>query len=367
MPTQGILPSAKEKELDMAQQKLSMIDYYNQSPVPKKRKIILALVGILLLTAIVLLIASYGIIYGVTYYQNKPIDYSDALSDGAVKSGNKIHFLNTASGDCIILESNGHLAMIDSAEDSDNPRGFAELVYEGHEQKILDYVKTNFADANGKVHFDFVLGTHSHSDHIGGFDTILADEDITVGTVYLKKYQPMYIIDDEKIEWDNEEVYDQMIEVVKDRGFNLVQNIPEEAFYHGTMKVRFLNTQDPTVGEIGENENAVATYIEDSGKKILLMADVNYLDGDEQAISKEIGKVDLLKVGHHGYGYSTGTPFLTRTQPKIAIITNARNKATITVRWRLTLNSRSSQYATADLNGIIAVIGDEITLYNNIH
>ncbi len=351
----------------MAQEKLSMVDYFKQSPLPKRRNIILAIVGILLAIALVLLIASYGVIYGVTYYVNKPVDYESALENGEVANGNKIHFLNTASGDCIILESNGRLAMIDSAEDADNPRNFPGLVYDGHEQKILDYVKSNFADENGKVHFDFVLGTHSHSDHIGGFDTILADEDITVDKVYLKKYQPVYIIDDEKIEWDNEEVYDQMVTVVESRGFTLIQDIPTEAFYHGTMKVRFLNTEDPTEGGIGENENAVATYIEDSGKKILLMADVNYLDGDEQAISKEIGKVDLIKVGHHGYGYSTGTPFLTRTRPSIAIITNYRKDATITVRGRLTLNSHSSQYATADLNGIIAVIGEEISLYSDIH
>lgn len=351
----------------MSQQTLSAIDYYKQSPRPKKKKIILALVGALLALALVLFGASYGIIYGVTTAINKPMDYKEALASGNVPNGNKIHFLNTGSSDCIILESNGRLAMIDCAEDSDNPRGFEELELEGFEQRVLKYVKDNFADGNGKVHFDFILGTHSHSDHIGGFDTLLADEDITVGKAYLKRYQPYYIKEQERVEWDNEEVYNQMLNAVNARGIELIQDIPEESFMHGTFKLRFLNTEDPKETDLGENENAVALYVEDGDKKILLMADVNYLDGDEQAISKEIGKVDLMKLGHHGYGYSTGTPFLTRTQPKIAIYTNARNEATFTVRMRVTLNSRSSQYATADYNGIIAVIGEEIKLYSNIH
>ena len=351
----------------MAQQTLSLIDYYKQSPRKKKTKIIWAFIGILIATGLVLLSVSYGLIYGITTAINKPIDYKEALKTGAVADGNKIHFLNTESGDCIILESEGHLAMIDCAEDNDNPRGFAELELKGFEDRVLKYVKDNFADENGKVYFDFILGTHSHSDHIGGFDTLLADEDITVGKVYLKRYQPYFIKEQEVVEWDNEEVYNQMVNAVNARGIELIQDIPTEEFALGTYKLRFLNTKDPTETDLGENENAVAVFVKDGDKKILLMADVNYLDGDEQAISKEIGKVDLMKLGHHGYGYSTGTPFLTRTQPKIAIYTNYRNQATITVRFRVTLNARSSQYATADYNGIIAVIGDEIKLYNNIH
>ncbi len=351
----------------MAQQTLSFIDYYNQSPRKKKTKIIWASVGIILLAGLVLLVASYGLIFGITTLVHKPVDYKEALANGTVASGNKIHFLNTESSDCIILESNGHLAMIDCGEDTDNPRKLEELELPGFEDRVLKYVKDNFKDENGKVHFDFILGTHSHSDHIGGFDTLLADTDITVGTAYLKRYQPYYIIDQEIDEWDNEEVYNQMLNAVNARGINLVQDIPTEEFMLGTFKLRFLNTKDPTERGVGENENAVATFVKDGDKKILLMADVNYLDGDEQLIAKEIGKVDLIKLGHHGYGYSSGTPFLTRTQPKIAIYTNFRSKATITVRMRVTLNSRSSQYATADYNGIIAVIGEEIKLYSNIH
>lgn len=311
-----------------------------------------------------IILGSYGIIYAVVQKEYKIENYTESVAKDT--SLNKIHFLSTGSSDCIILESQGHLAMIDCAEDTDNPRGFEELELEGYEQKVIDYVKSNFADANGKVYFDFIIGTHAHSDHIGGFDTLLADKDINVGKVFLKYYVPGLIKEQEVVEWDNEEVYNQMVSAVKARGFELIQDIPTAEMVLGGYTLRLLNTAKPTK-VVGENENSLVVYVTDGHKKILLMGDCNYLDGDEQKIAKEIGKVDLLKVGHHGYGYSTGTPFLSKTQPKLAILTNNRSKATVTVLFRLVMNSRTPTYATGDYNGIVAVIGEEIKLYNNIH
>ena len=34
----------------------------------------------------------------------------------------RIHFLNTANSDCILIESNGHFALVDSGEGNENPR-----------------------------------------------------------------------------------------------------------------------------------------------------------------------------------------------------------------------------------------------------
>lgn len=105
--------------------------------------------------------------------------------------------------------------MIDAAEDNDNPRGFANLAYKGYEEEILEWLKKNIADENGKIHFDFILGTHAHSDHIGGFDTIINDENVYIDKAYLKEYHSESINDYEVDKWDNQEVYDQMVEALK--------------------------------------------------------------------------------------------------------------------------------------------------------
>ena len=105
-----------------------------------------------------------------------------------LSSPDRIHFLKVGTSDAIVLESDGHFAMVDAGEDTDNPRGFANLELEGHEQEVLAYLKEHAAGKDGKVHLDFVLGTHAHSDHIGGFDTVILDPDVFVSRAYLKEY-----------------------------------------------------------------------------------------------------------------------------------------------------------------------------------
>ena len=103
------------------------------------------------------------------------------------KNGNdKIHFLNTANSDCIILESNGKFALIDSGEGNNNPRRKTE--YKGYEAEVINYIKALASDKKGNVTFDFALGTHIHYDHIGNFEAIFSDEKITAHKVYLKEF-----------------------------------------------------------------------------------------------------------------------------------------------------------------------------------
>ncbi len=56
------------------------------------------------------------------------------------KTEDKIHFLNVGAGDCILLESNGKFALIDSGEDAKSIR-FLFTNKKGYVDFLIDYIK----------------------------------------------------------------------------------------------------------------------------------------------------------------------------------------------------------------------------------
>ncbi|HIT52672.1 MAG TPA: MBL fold metallo-hydrolase [Candidatus Fimivicinus intestinavium] len=284
--------------------------------------------------------------------QKIPVSEEDFQQESGA---DRIHFLNTGASDAILIESDGHFALVDAGEDSDYPADRPNLRYTGYEQVVLQYLKDHAADENGKVTLDFVLATHAHSDHMGGFDTVIADPDITVKRAYLKRYHPDNILSKEKRRWDNQEVYDQMVQALEARGVKIISDIPTEPFLLGNFTVRFLNTELDTVNQgIDENDNSVLTLLEKDGTRALLTGDLNNLSGDETRLAPEIGKIDLLKIGHHGYVFSSSWKFLQTLKPSVTVATNSRAKMIYpTVKWRLAATG-SALFQTVDRNGVIA-------------
>ncbi len=283
------------------------------------------------------------------------------------KHGDRIYFLNTGGADAILIESEGKYALVDGAEDSVNPRGFPDLAFEGTEDYVVDAVRKIAGDENGKAVLEFVLGTHSHSDHIGGLDTVILDENITVKTAYIKEYDESKIRAYEIEAWDNKEVYEQMLSACEKRNVPVVHDISEEEFAFGNFTMRFCNTAETTSTEpVGENENAVGLLIEKKGMRAFLAADINNYDGDEDRLATEIGKVNLLKVGHHGYDGSTTTGFVESLSPEIAVVTNRQGHMSRTPKKNLN-SVKAVIFETGKYKGIVAEFEeDKIILYGDI-
>ena len=280
----------------------------------------------------------------------------------------KIHFLNTGHSDCIILESHGKIAMIDSAEDTDFPKNKPHLNLKGYEDIVVKYLLDNFSDENGNVNIEFVLGTHCHSDHIGGFDTVINHPNIFVKTAYLKPYNEQNICRFERVRWDNTEVYNQMLDAIKKNNVELVEEFDEIKTVLGDFNIEFFNGKNRERKiKFGENVNSVGTLVTIGKSRAFLAGDINYKAGDEKRIADKIGNVDLLKVGHHGYLYSNSFYFVKKLMPKIAIFCNEMKGVYPDVKYKLKNISHSKLYATMNSNGIIACFdGENIVVKENI-
>lgn len=312
-----------------------------------------------------------------TYVVKPNMDYKKLKSSVEISSvtnaesgTDRIHFLSTASSDAILLESDGKFALVDCAEDTDNPRGFEELVYVGYEDRVLEYLKANAMGDDGKVTLDFVLGTHSHSDHIGGFDTIISDNDVVVNRAYLKVYNADQINDHEVECWDNQEVYDQMIDALNSKNVPVISEMDGTPFTFGNFTITLFNTTDDnSAGKVGENDNSLGVLVEKNGTKVFLSGDIDNKTGDEERLAPQIGKVNLLKVGHHSYSGSTSTAWLKTLDPDICVVTNNYESVDFRTVRRITRVAKAPTLITGEENGIVAVIGDDgqIDFYNDIH
>ncbi len=284
--------------------------------------------------------------------------------------GDKIHFLNTGSSDAILLESDGRFAMIDSGEDTDNPRGFKHLELDGYEQMVLEYLKSHASGADGKVHLDFILGTHSHSDHIGGFDTIIADDDIIIEKAFLKVYDSSKIRLLEIKMWDNTEVYNQMINALNAKNIPIISDMDGTPFKFGNLTLTFFNTKDPvTKRKVGENDQSYGVLVEKNGTRVFLSGDIDNFTGDESRLAPEIGKVDLLKVGHHFYAMSSTKKFIQTLCPSVCVVTNKYKSVDMITLSRINRICRPDIYITGREDGVLALLGDngEIKYYNKLH
>ena len=79
-----------------------------------------------------------------------------------------------------------------------------------------------------------------------------------------------------------------------------------------------------SVSNTNENTNSIVTYIEKSGVKTLLLADIDVNGKTEQEVAKAVvqqhGKVNVMKVGHHGYTFSTSKELIDTLGASIAIV-----------------------------------------------
>ena len=283
----------------------------------------------------------------------------------AALPGAKIHFLSTGGSDAILLESDGHFALVDCAEDSDNPTNDPDLNLTGYEEYVRGYVKRVAAGPDGKVVLDFILGTHAHSDHIGGFDTLLADPDVTAEKAFLQRYSNEGM-NEAELGWDNLEVWQQMMDACAAKNISVIQDMPTAPFALGAFKITILNSfaNDPRPKTAGENGNSLGVLVETGGKRAFLAGDINWTDnGDEFLLCCQIGKVDLLKVGHHGHDGSTSIPFAAALRPEYAVFTSGAGNTPGAVT-TLALFANSKLYCTGDFGGAVAVFGSDVAMYS---
>ena len=237
----------------------------------------------------------------------------------------KVHYLDVGQGDSIFIElPNNETMLIDAAE-----------FYQS--EKIKNYLKNlNYQK------IDYVIGTHPHTDHIGGLKDII--NTFEIGKIYMPK-----VVSTTK-------TYESLLMAIKDKNLKInTAKAGTSIIDTDALKINILAPNNSTYTEL--NNYSVVTKITYGSTKFLFMGDAEKLSENE---IKENVTADVIKIGHHGSNTSSSIDFIKKVNAKYGIISvglnnkyNLPKEETIT-NWE---NSGTKIYLTS-INGTITAISD---------
>lgn len=210
----------------------------------------------------------------------------------------QVHVLNVGQGDSILVLADGNAMLIDTGT-SDS----------GH--TIADYLTTL-----GVSKLDYVVTTHRHSDHIGGFSTAVKGREI--GTVA----EP--VIPEDLIPEDT--IYQIYAKASSENQSHIAKKEfwkDGGSFTLGKAEIQVLAPAETEVKDL--NNTSLVLRIQYENTVCLFTGDME--DEEEQALLERHSelKADLLKVAHHGSATSTSEAFLNAVQPAFAAISCGRD------------------------------------------
>lgn len=252
-------------------------------------------------------------------------DQKPNASDEVISGDLQVHFLDVGQGDAIYIElPNGQNMLIDAGS-------------AGTEEKIVAYISQLGYDA-----IDYLVATHPHEDHIGGMTKVIGS--FKIKSFYMPKTDAAT------------RTYEELLQAIRAKGLKI------KAAEAGVKIMDTANLDIDIISPSRESYNDLNNY---SAVIKITYGEIAFLFmGDaeaqaEEAITADV-KADVLKVGHHGSGYSTGEDFLSRVAPLYAVISVGADNdyghpAGVTLE---KLAKAGATIYRTDQDGIIAMVSD---------
>ena len=259
--------------------------------------------------------------------ENTVSSVSAKAAAGLAAEIDRIHFITLngsySDSDAILIESNGKYGLIDSSNPSkasSDPDFAFTSEYVDTAANGLTVVKY-LTDLNVS-HLEFVLATHSHSDHVGGMVDIANSGLVNNNTVYIyKEYQAVM---GESV-WHNDYYANLALEAMRAKNTFL------------------LNVLDPSSNAMTALGDNGAALIRDPADRVgdhleftmgaILMSDMeqqNFMESrtvDSIIRNDKSFKADVYKVGHHRYSTSTSYDTIETLKPANYVLSTGTRSA----------------------------------------
>ena len=216
-----------------------------------------------------------------------PFVESDDKTSVSTFSGDtlRVNYIDVGQGDSIFIQlPNKETMLIDAGE-----------AYEA--DNVINHLNNL-----GIKKIDYVVGTHPHTDHIGGLGEVINTFD--VGSIYMPNVS------------SNSKTFEDLLTTISNKGLKVkTAKSGVVVLDEDNLKLEFISPNSDNYSNLN-NYSAVLklTYLDNT---FLFMGDAETLSEDEITCDVD---ADVIKVGHHGSDSSSGIEFVKKVSPEYAVI-----------------------------------------------
>lgn len=202
----------------------------------------------------------------------------------------EVHYIDVGQGDCIYITCGDDNMLIDCGEASESA------------------IVRSYLNKLEVTSIDYVIGTHPHSDHMGGMAAIV--ENFDIGEFIIPD------LPDDDI--PPTRYFEKFLDAAEKKNLNLTAASPGRSEALGEADWKII----APIGDRYENVNnySVGIIMHHGGKSFIFTGDSEASVEEEMVYSGRLEDIDVYKAGHHGSDTSGSEMFLSAISPEIAVI-----------------------------------------------
>lgn len=236
-----------------------------------------------------------------------------------------VHYIDVGQGDATFIElPNKETMLIDAGEKS-----YGDTV-------------TNYINNLGYEEIDYLVGTHPHTDHIGGLEKVI--DSFKIENIYMPRVT------------SNTKTYLSLLEKIDSKNLTITTAKKGiEIISEDNLKIEILSPVKDEYKDL--NNYSVVIKVTYDEASFLFMGDAQ-VEVENEIL--DTASAQVIKIGHHGSSTSSSKSFVNKVKPKYAIIEVGINNnynhpnSDVVKRWE---NIGAIIYRT-DLNGNIIAKSD---------